>query len=109
MISLSKYPDILNAIIPISRFNKGEASKIFEEVIQTGIKIVVKNNKPACVLLSPEEYQRMLDEMEDYALLKEALERLENHDPSSNITQEELLKKFNITQKMPDETEVDIE
>lgn len=109
MISLSKYPDILNAIIPISRFNKGEASKIFEEVIQTGMKIVVKNNKPACVLLSPEEYQHMLDEMEDYVLLKEALQRMENHDPTANITQEELLKKFNISQTMLDETEVDFE
>lgn len=109
MISLSKYPDILNAIIPISRFNKGEASKIFEEVIQTGMKIVVKNNKPACVLLSPEEYQRMIDEMEDYVLLKEALQRMENHDPNANITQEELLKKFNISQTMLDETEVDFE
>lgn len=109
MISLSKYPDILNAIIPISRFNKGEASKIFEEVIQTGMKIVVKNNKPACVLLSPEEYQHMIDEMEDYVLLKEALQRMENHDPTTNITQEELLKKFNISQTMLDETEVDFE
>lgn len=109
MISLSKYPDILNAIIPISRFNKGEASKIFEEVIQTGMKIVVKNNKPACVLLSPEEYQHMIDEMEDYVLLKEALQRMENHDPTANITQEELLKKFNISQTMLDETEVDFE
>ncbi len=109
MISLQKYPDILNAIIPISRFKKGEASKLFVEVIQAGIKIVVKNNKPACVLLSPEEYQRILNDMEDYVLLKEALQRLENLDSLSNITQEELLEKYKIPQNLLDETEVDFE
>ena len=33
---------VLNAIVPISRFNRGEANKIFEEVSQNGFKIVVK-------------------------------------------------------------------
>jgi len=45
--------EIMNSMVSVSRFNKGEASKIFDEVAKTGIKIAVKNNKPACVLLSP--------------------------------------------------------
>ena len=32
---------MMNSMIPITRFNKGEASKIFEEVELTGTKIVV--------------------------------------------------------------------
>ena len=47
---------MMNAMIPITRFNKGEATKIFDEVEHSGVKIVVKNNKPACVLLSPAQY-----------------------------------------------------
>lgn len=30
-------------------------SRSFEEVAKTGMKIAVKNNRPACVLLSPEK------------------------------------------------------
>lgn len=47
-------PGILDSIVPISRFNKGEASRIFEEVQKQGIKVVVKNNQPVCILVSPD-------------------------------------------------------
>ena len=33
---------MLNAFVPISRFNKGEAGKIIEEVKRDGIKVIVK-------------------------------------------------------------------
>ena len=35
--------DLMESVVPISRFNKGEAGKIFEEVAKSGTKIVVKN------------------------------------------------------------------
>ena len=41
--------NILDSIVPISRFNKGEANRIFTEVKNDGIRIVVKNNTPECV------------------------------------------------------------
>ena len=50
---------ILDKVVPISRFNKGEATKIFSEVKETGTKYVFKNNLPECVLLSPEMYDQM--------------------------------------------------
>lgn len=39
--------------VPISLFNRGQAGKIFEEVRQSGAKVVMKNNTAECVLLSP--------------------------------------------------------
>jgi PHD/YefM family antitoxin component YafN of YafNO toxin-antitoxin module len=88
--------NILDALVPISRFNKGEANKIFDEVRLTGFKIVVKNNAPACVLLTPESYQEMLDIIDDQYLLNLAETRLKNDD---NITHsfEEILSKDNMT------------
>lgn len=74
---ITKSTNILNTIISISRFNKGEANKIFEEVNATGAKVVLKNNKPACVLISPEEYEQMLETIENYKLLMEIEKRLE--------------------------------
>ena len=49
----------LENTIPISQFNRGLAGKIFEEVKRYGAKVVMKNNIPECVLLSPEEYIRL--------------------------------------------------
>lgn len=47
------------AIIPITRFNKGEAGKIIDEVKKEGARIIVKNNVPECVLISIEEYTEL--------------------------------------------------
>ena len=71
--------NILDALVPISRFNKGEANKIFDEVRLSGFKVVVKNNSPACVLLTPEKYQEMIDIIDDQYLLTLAEERLKNY------------------------------
>jgi len=57
--------NILDSFVPITRFNRGEASKIFDEVRESGCKIVVKNNIPACILLTPEIYQEMINIIED--------------------------------------------
>lgn len=53
---------MLKAFVPISRFNKGEAGKIIEEVKQDGIKVIVKNNAPECVMITVEDYDRLVEE-----------------------------------------------
>ena len=42
--------NLLNSIVPISQFNKGQAGKIFNDVKENGAKIVIKNNEPALLL-----------------------------------------------------------
>ncbi|MDR3289048.1 MAG: type II toxin-antitoxin system Phd/YefM family antitoxin [Peptococcaceae bacterium] len=86
----------LDALIPISRFNKGEANKIFDEVRASGCKIVVKNNAPACVLITPERYKEMVDALEDGYLLSLALER-EANDTGDTHSMEELLAEDGLT------------
>ncbi|MCL2707605.1 MAG: type II toxin-antitoxin system Phd/YefM family antitoxin [Defluviitaleaceae bacterium] len=84
--------NILNTLVPISRFNKGEANKVFDEVRLSGYKIVVKNNAPACILLAPESYQEMLDIIDDQYLLALANERLKN-DIGTAYSFDEILAK----------------
>lgn len=69
---------VLNAIVPISRFDNGEASRIFDEVRDSGCKVVVKNDTPACVLMTPEQYQKMVELLDDQYLLALAEERERN-------------------------------
>ena len=98
---------IMNRIVPITRFNKGEASKIFEEVKHSGAKIVLKNNDPICVLVTPEIYQTMVDALADYELAQEAERRLEQGGREHAIG--EVMNQFGITQQELDDAEVEIE
>lgn len=83
--------------ISISLFNRGFAGKIFEEVKQTGAKVVMKNNAAECVLLSPEEYIRLMDEVNDARLLTIATERLTNYNPATTLSEEEMNARLGVT------------
>ena len=101
--------NILDALVPITRFNKGEANKIFDEVRLTGYKIVVKNNAPACVLLTPESYQEMLNIIDDQYLLTLAEDRLKNDDGITHSF-EEILSKDGLTlENLEEMKDVEIE
>lgn len=68
--------EALDSMVPITRFNKGEAGKIFEEVERTGMKIAIKNNQPACILLPVNEYREIIETIREYKLLIEAQKKL---------------------------------
>ena len=77
----------LRSTIPISLFNRGMAGKVFEDVRRQGAKVVMKNNSPECVLLSPEEYLRLIDEVND----------AKGFDPADAIPAEEVYRQNGIT------------
>lgn len=101
--------DAMNSLVPISRFNKGEANKIFEEVRETGFKIVLKNNSPACVLLTPEAYAQMLETIENYHLLVEAEIRMGNANAEDFLSAEEALQELGISEADLKEIDVELE
>mgnify|MGYP001852047089 FL=1 len=101
--------NIMNSMVPISRFNKGEASKIFDEVESSGTKIVVKNNQPACVLLSPAQYESLMEMLSDSILYTEAEKRMAANDDSKNLSRESVMKELGITQEELDDVDVEIE
>ncbi len=78
MLDVVSLRNAMNSIVPITRFNRGEANKIFDEVRAAGCKIVLKNNEPACVLITPERFQEMVDMIDDQYLLALAEERIKN-------------------------------
>ena len=108
MINSLSVGSMLDALIPISRFNKGEANKIFDEVKESGCKIVVKNNAPACVLLTPEKYQEMLEMLEDQYLFAIAEERIK-HDNGNAISFDDVIAKHGFTKRELEETEVEFD
>ena len=77
--------------VPISRFNHGEASKIFAKVNKIGLAIVVKHNIPVCVLIKPEIYNTIVEMLEDYRLFFEAKKGLKNTESEKPISHEQQL------------------
>lgn len=107
---MTNFSDVINNTISFSEFNKGQAGKIFQKVKESGAKLVMKNNHPECVLLSPQEYLEIVDNYNDLLLLLDAVERTQDIDPSTVFTQEEVNKMFGYTDEMlKDHDEVEIE
>ena len=96
MLGVLGLSSALDALVPITRFNRGEAGKIFDEVGESGCKIVIKNNVPACVLITPEIYKKIVEIVEDQYLLALAQER-EKGNPGKGQSFEEILAADGLT------------
>lgn len=99
VLVMANAANILNSLIPISQFNKGKAAQIFDRLRTEKELIVLKNNQPSAVILSPEEYSRLTEIEEDYALLIEANNRLEAAGDKRGIPMEEVLADLGISEK----------
>lgn len=96
--------------VPISLFSQGKACKIFNEVKEAGPEILIKNNKPECVLISPKEYDELLQRIEDLELALLAEKRLSKVDKNKLISQKNLMNTLQISQKDLDEIdEIELE
>jgi len=65
---------MLNAFVPITRFNKGEAGKIIDEVKKDGIRVIVKNNVPECIMITVEEYDKLSTDANKKIVLNQSKE-----------------------------------
>ena len=79
-------PNLLQSLVPISQFNKGQASKIFDRLRSEKELVVLKNNQPSAIILSPEEYLRLTEIEEDYLLLLEANKRIEDNGDKATVS-----------------------
>ena len=96
--------------ISISMFNRGLAGKIFDEVKKYGAKVVMKNNTPECVLMSPDEYVQLINEVNDARLLTLANERIAKFDTATLVSLDDIDSEFGITKDdLADSSEVEFE
>ncbi len=101
---------LLQSLIPISQFNKGQAAKIFDRLHSERELIVLKNNQPSAIILSPEEYTRLIEIEEDYFLLLEANKRMEDNGKNKTISFDSVMSNLGISEdELLDTEDVDIE
>lgn len=92
-------------LIPITQFNRGQASRIFDRLRSEPELVVLKNNQPSAVILSPDEYTRLAEIEENYLLLLEATKRLVANEGKSAISEADVMKHFGITNADLEEVE----
>ena len=102
--------DLLQSLVPISQFNKGQAAKIFDRLHSERELIVLKNNQPSAVILSPEEYTRLTEIEEDYFLLLEANKRMEDNGINKTISFDSVMSDLGISEdELLDTEDVDVQ
>ena len=95
----------LRSFVPISQFNKGQASKIFDRLKTEQRLMVLKNNAPAAVILSPEEYFRITEYEFDQELLRVAHERMQGDWETDLIPFAQVLEGSSLTMEDIDAAE----
>lgn len=102
--------DFLQSLVPISQFNKGQAAKIFDRLHSEKELIVLKNNQPSAVILSPEEYTRLTEIEEDYFLLLEVNRRIEENGDKKTVSLDSVMDHLGISkEELLDAEDADIE
>ena len=97
--------DLLQSLVPITQFNRGQASRIFDRLHSERQLIVLKNNQPSAVILSLEEYARLAEIEEDYSLLLEANRRLEENHGKPALSFQSVMDDLGISETDLNETE----
>lgn len=90
--------ETLNRLVSISQFSKGQAAQVFERLKSEPQLVVLKNNVPAGVLLSPAEFSRMAEIEENYALLLLAQRRLAGNNLAGALSEEQVMKDLGLTE-----------
>ncbi len=97
--------NVLQRLIPISQFNKGQASKIFDRLRAEKELIVLKNNQASAVILAPEEYSRLTEIEENYYLLLEANRRIAENGERPTISMDVVMTNLGISEEELMDTE----
>ena len=71
---------ILDNMISVTDLNRGGASKTLSRVGNNHPVIVLDGNRPSAVIITPDDYWRLTQAKEDFALYQEAMDRLHNGD-----------------------------
>jgi antitoxin StbD len=97
--SLDRTANIMKSMVSITQFNKGQSARIFDRLKKERRIIVLKNNVPAAIILSPEEYMKLVDFAEDQELLAVAEERTGNYKVGTGVPWKEAMNKMDLTEE----------
>ena len=89
--------DFLQSLVPVAQF-RVQADEIFGRLRSGKELIVLNNDQPSAIILSPEEYVRLMEIEEDYYLLLEADKRLRDHGNKKTDSFDSVMRDLGISE-----------
>lgn len=88
----------IDNLVPVTLFNKGQAARIFDRVKTERQLVVLKNNAPSAVIISPDEYMRLTEIEENYYLLELANSRLAGGNMETAVAEADALRELGVSE-----------
>ncbi|MBN2851125.1 MAG: type II toxin-antitoxin system Phd/YefM family antitoxin [Clostridia bacterium] len=106
------FKSVLDKFISVSDLGRGQASKVIQSVDDHKNQfIVIKNNKPAAIIMSIEEYKELMEAKENLELLLIAAKRTSGLKNDEMIEFDEVLNELGVSkeelEKNKDSVEID--
>ena len=70
----------LDNLVSVSELSHGGVSRTLSRVSDDNPIVVMRNNKPAAIVITPDDYKRFTEAEENFALYLEATERMKHDD-----------------------------
>ena len=83
--------DVLDDLVPVSELSNGRTSAVLSKADRAPV-IIIKRNKPSYVLMGINDYQDLLDRLEDTEDVRLAEKRIEDNRRLGKTEQKQVLK-----------------
>lgn len=95
-------------IINLSQLLAKDSLNIIEDINVDGIQLLLNDNRRAALLISPATFDEIVEIIDEYKLLLEAVSRIKYMD-NSLISMDEVMSELNITREDLDDIDVDLD
>lgn len=90
--------DVLDDLVPVSELSNGRTSAVLSKADRAPV-IIIKRNKPSYVLMGINDYQDLLDRLEDTEDVRLAEKRIEDNDGRATIPNADLMAELGLTEE----------
>ena len=90
--------DVLDDLVPVSELSNGRTAAVLNKADRAPV-IIIKRNKPSYVLMGINDYQDLLDRLEDTEDARLAEKRIEDNDGRATIPNADLMAELGLTEE----------
>ena len=86
--------DVLDDLVPVSELSNGRTGAVLSKAV-----IIIKRNKPSYVLMGINDYQDLLDRLDDTEDVRLAEKRIEDNNGRATIPNADLMAELGLTEE----------
>lgn len=90
--------DVLDDLVPVSELSNGRTAAVLNKADRAPV-IIIKRNKPSYVLMGINDYQDLLDRLEDTEDVRLAEKRIEDNNGRATIPNADLMAELGLTKE----------